>query len=244
MISEPELVGGADFPAPEAPASVVLAGGGDDAPKPPRPPRPWLWALGGAVLASAVWAGGLYAYERIGPDLGGYRVNRDLCKEAEFKALTAAVGTRTDGFSAADDHRSLNRSTCVVDFLPPGGREFEGLQYAVEVSYQLHKETDPEPEFDAEARPSPEFGDERKAKRIEGIGERAYLLMPDTGDGNLDLVVLDGRAVLKISVFVQLNYGPEDEPVEKPPAGTDVPALKGAVIEDMKALIARLKRPA
>ncbi|CAM5373456.1 hypothetical protein SAVIM40S_01535 [Streptomyces avidinii] len=24
-------------------------------------PRPWKWALGGAVVASAVWAGGLYA---------------------------------------------------------------------------------------------------------------------------------------------------------------------------------------
>ncbi|MGW2557681.1 hypothetical protein ACWCXB_00265 [Streptomyces sp. NPDC001514] len=238
MISEPELVGGVDFPAPH-PADVVA--GRDDTPKPPRPPRPWLWAVGGAVLASAVWAGGLYAYERIGPDLGGYRVSRNLCKDAELKAVSA-IGKRSEGSPELDEHPALDDASCNFDI-----EKTEELLYWVSVSYELHKETDPEPEFDALALPPSVYGENVEAERLAGIGERALLLTGEGGLGELHLVVLDGQAVVRIDLSAERLVETEGEGegvVETTPDPVNISDLRTPVIEDMKALIARLKRPA
>ncbi|MGW1884014.1 hypothetical protein [Streptomyces sp. NPDC001970] len=231
MISEPELVGGIDLPALPA-ADVVEAG--DDGPKPPRPPRPWLWALGGAVLASAVWAGGLYASERIGPDLGGYRVSRNLCQDAEFTALSAAVGKRSEGNAEIDEHPALDDSFCHFEIV-----QTEEVEYWVAVSYQLHKEVDPGPEFDAVARPPSVDGETIEPERVEGIGERAYLLVGQDSQGELDLMVLDGQAVVRVDISAERAL--DDETWAPEPV--DVSALEAPVVEDVKALLARLKRP-
>ncbi|MFE7773956.1 hypothetical protein ACFU5O_08655 [Streptomyces sp. NPDC057445] len=235
MISEPELVGGGEFSAP-ATADTVVAGG-DEEPNTPRPGRSWLWALGGAVVASAVWAGGLYVYERLGPDLGGYRASAELCQDAEFKAMTAALGKRAEGWAQADEHRAVDRSVCGADF----GTDRDA-QYSVLVHYELHKETDPQPDFESRARPT-EVGEEREGEWIKGLGERAYLVMPESDGDSLELMVLDGRATFALSVSAQYAYSEDELEAEEPPA-VDVTPARGPLIEDMKALLARLKRPA
>ncbi|MGW0120149.1 hypothetical protein [Streptomyces sp. NPDC003327] len=222
MISEPELVDGSGFDAPD-----VLT----DAP-PPRPPRarrPWPWALGGALLASAVWAGGLYAYgqkQETGPDLAGYAHVENLCEAAELKALTAALGDRgQDGTGFVVNEPEISESSCMVAFGPANS----GL--SLDITYTLHKVVDPGPEFAVRAE---QFG---VIQAVGGIGERAFF--DDQGGEGGTLRVLDGQAEFLLNL--NRSYSEVDgKLVETAPVdltGIDVP-----MIQDTLALMAALKK--
>ncbi|MFJ9027824.1 hypothetical protein ACIRQP_04730 [Streptomyces sp. NPDC102274] len=264
MISEPELEGGdgedgedggqsgpRSSPSPQAPREPGGPGTvvGDDVPTlPPRRIR-WLWALGGAVAASAVWAGGLYAYDRTGPDLRGYRISDDLCRDADLPELSALLGGKRSPRPAVEEQLTIDRSFCDVTMMPgrPGEERDDALpmSYAsVTVHYTLHRETDPEPEFEATLTPL-ELSRviERKTKRIPELGERAYL-MTDSSESSRELKVLDGAAVFSIEVVSEsVVTGPHGEgqvvvPEAKP---ADPAVLEPAMVEDMKALMAAVK---
>ncbi|WP_086831069.1 hypothetical protein [Streptomyces sp. NRRL B-24572] len=227
MISEPELVGGVEFDDPE-----VLT----DAP-PPRPPRdrrPWLWALGGAVLASAVWGGGLYAYGQRkdpGPDLGGYRTSAEeggLCKTAKLKALGGILGKRSeDGYGPVIDDPAVYEASCSMTF---GGPD---VGYSADLTYTLHKVTDPEPEFTARAK-SAEI-----TTPIGGLGERA--LFNDAGGEGGELRVLDGQVEIRLSLYRYVNTDENGNPTGKAEpidlSGIDVP-----MTQDVLALMEALKK--
>ncbi|MEU2506745.1 hypothetical protein ABZ621_18830 [Streptomyces sp. NPDC007863] len=226
MISEPELEGGAPFETAE-----VLTE--ERPPRPPRPPRarrPWLWALGGAVAASAVWGAGLYAYGQRaepGPDLGGYRAVDDLCARAELKGMAAVLGKRgTAGAGPELDDPAMRQSTCTVNF-GEGDRE-----QSVNVRYTLHRVTDPGPEFAAVAE---EFG---LTEPIGGVGEQAFF--SDRAEDGGMLRVLDGQAVLELEAS-RTYYETEDGELVQQGApdlsGSDVP-----LTQDALALMAALKK--
>ncbi|MFE2170657.1 hypothetical protein ACFXB3_37190, partial [Streptomyces sp. NPDC059447] len=87
MIGEPELDGewSGGPPAEEA---------RPEAPRGPAGRRlPWLWALGGALVASAVWAGLPAVQDRFAaaPRIS-YRHSEDLCKDAPLKVLDKLTG--------------------------------------------------------------------------------------------------------------------------------------------------------
>ncbi|MFD7116015.1 hypothetical protein ACFWAA_02995 [Streptomyces sp. NPDC059922] len=265
MISEPELEGedgGHSGPRsspsplpprspaapepPEGPGTVV----GGDVPAPPPHRVRWLWALGGAVVASAVWAGGLYAYDRTGPELRGYRISEDLCRDADLSALSALLGGKRSPRPAVEEQRTIDRSFCQVTMAP--GRPPEAKDdvltrsYAsVTVHYALHKETDPEPEFEATLTPlALSQVVERKTKRVPELGERAYLMTDSDGYGP-ELKVLDGRAVLSIEVASEsVTEGPPGGGHVTPPEAkpVDPAVLEPAMVEDMKALMAAVRK--
>lgn len=223
MISEPELVGGVAFENPEVLTETPP-------PRPPRARRPWLWALGGAVVASAVWGGGLYAYgqkKEPGPDLGGYKPVVDLCELAELKALEAILGKRgTDGVGPVMDEPAVSESMCSASF----GAEDIGQDLSI--TYTLHKVIDPEPEFAAMAQ---RHG---KLQRIDGVGEQAYF--DDQGEHGGILRVLDGQAEIEIELYRQGDFEVNGKLVSAPPidlTGVDVP-----MTQDMLALMAALKK--
>jgi hypothetical protein len=228
MISEPELVGEADFPAGQLLAQEPKA------PRPPRPRRPWLWALGGAVVASAVWAGGLYAYERSqdrGVDLGGYGSFDNLCRKAKLESLTRALGERSlDAPGGLERNDALDRSYCYLNLGP------EDSGYAVEVVYQLHKVIDPEPEFGVRAR---EFAND-DLTNVPGIGEQA-LLDRDEDNGGASLQVLDGQAEISISLTLNEGYDEDGNPLQGPKR-RDLSTIDAQLTDDMNALIAALKK--
>ncbi|MEV4945096.1 hypothetical protein [Streptomyces sp. NPDC053755] len=249
MISEPELVGGAAFPAGDPPRRTPEAGatvggvpaGGAAALRTPEPGAPgtrrrWPWALGGALLASAVWAGGLYAYDRSqedGPDLGGYRAVGNLCEKAELKALSAELGKRSvDPASNAPTarHPALDKARCTVML----GSADTG--YSVDVQYDLHKATDPGPEFE------PGLGDLAKhAEAVEGLGERAFVQNQPEEFAGAWIAVLDGQAELNIWLSPQQTWDLEkDEAVPSTPK-TDLSGVEALLVQDMKALMAALK---
>jgi hypothetical protein len=200
-----------------------------------RARRPWLWALGGALVASALWAGGLYAYQAAGPDLGGYRPSDDLCGEAELAALGAALGERGDSEADPDQHdvhEALDQTRCSVTF---GTVE---PSFAVDVAYQLHKKTDPGPEF--EPLTTADSWEDWEWKPVTGVGERAFFAQDDAGYASL--TVLDGQAVLSLTVSMQMEYGPEEEDVPTEPDDSAMDGVKDLMVKDVKALMAELRK--
>ncbi|MEV7421018.1 MULTISPECIES: hypothetical protein [unclassified Streptomyces] len=268
MISEPELEGGgpddgrAERPAVPGPrtesgAPPAYDGEGPERgetiaagapPSAPARPRPWLWALGGAVAASAVWAGGLYAYDRIGPDLRGYAVSRNLCLEAELPALTDRLGRKTDSTAGVDETPAVDRAVCRLTLMPGGRRpvrqDAEPTAYTVvNVGYTLHKKTDPEPEFDATVTPLMPFGYTRgDAKALPGLGDRAYLVAFPSGDA-AQLKVLDGRAEFTIDVMGVRGSVVDPRTGEGRDSGPlDLSDAEPDLVADMKDLMAALKK--
>ncbi|MFJ5706013.1 hypothetical protein [Streptomyces sp. NPDC093105] len=225
MISEPELEGGAPYATVE-----VLTEERERTPRPPRGRRPWLWALGGALVASAVWGAGLYAYSgrtEPGVDLGGYKTVDDLCALAELKGMAAVLGERGgDGTGPDLDDPALERRSCTASF-GTGDREQN-----VNITYTLHKRTDPGPEFAALAKGFDLM------EPIGGVGEQAFF--GDAGEDGGALRVLDGQAVLEFGVY-RTHYETEEGEVVQRGApdlsGVDVP-----LTHDALALMAALKK--
>lgn len=250
MISEPELVGEEPFATPQTPGAVSAPGtdgGGvtDDAlasagPRGPR--RAWLWALGGAVAASAVWACGLYAFGNQDPDLGGYRATDDLCKAARLKHLQTALGTREgEGLPTRFEHATMDDAQCSVELKPTGyepevdedGNEIVSL-HDVHISYTLHKRTDPGPEFDgAVLARQRAWGTESESAAVTGIGERAHVARGQDGS-TITLDVVDGQAELSIAVTGGWDH-------ESGEPATDVSEIEGLLVQDMQDLMAALR---
>ncbi|MFI8825939.1 hypothetical protein [Streptomyces sp. NPDC053431] len=230
MISEPELVDGGGFPDPVAPLSPPPPVPGP-APRTPRRRGPWVWALGGAVLASAVWAGGLYAYHRqdrpTGPDLRGYRAV-DPCRAATFEGLSAALGRREEATNPLGlDEPGLYRVNCLVTL------DAKPVPYDIEVTYALHRVTDPRPEFEALMHdPLVGGGD-----RIDGLGDTAYL---NDSDDAMVLDVLDGQAEIRLRLSAAVEYDENGNP-KGVPRRLDPAALRTYLVEDMRQLMTALR---
>ncbi|MFD5771562.1 hypothetical protein ACFWIN_37835 [Streptomyces sp. NPDC127049] len=226
MISEPELVGGAPFETAE-----VLTE--EREPRPPRGRRPWLWGLGGALVASALWGAGLYTYGLVqqrdeGMDLGGYKPVENLCEVSELKAMGMVLGKRAeDGVGPYFDEPALSESSCSVNY----GEE--DRQQSVQLSYTLHKVTDPGPEFEARAKYY------ELTQPIAGLGEKA--LFNDQGEAGGAMWVLDGQVELRIDMYVNVSYDEQGRPMGEGPqpdlSGIDVP-----MTQDALALLAALKK--
>ncbi|WP_405978904.1 hypothetical protein [Streptomyces sp. NBC_00158] len=226
MISEPELEGEWADASPAELAGPQERPGGREG----RGRAPWLWALGGAVLASAVWAGVLVAQERhaaAGPPIA-YRHSEQLCTETPLKAVGAVTGNLGVGMPSHGESPALDWSHC----FSTGGREDRPFTHDAQVQVELHKKTDPEAEFGH----GPGINLNLRSPSVEpqlvpGLGERAVFTGEDSAPR---LQVLDGGAVLTIRV--------EWWPGEDGKGGDlDENAVKAAMIEDMRALMARLR---
>ncbi|MFC7930904.1 hypothetical protein [Streptomyces cinereoruber] len=227
MISEPELVGGGGFERPE----VLTEAPPSRPPRPPRARRPWLWALGGAVAASAVWGGGLYAYERAkptGPDLGGYKEVNGFCGKAKLEALTGILGKRAhEGDSPVVDGPALHYRSCSVTFGSPE------TGYQGSVSYTLHKVTDPGPEFGAWEKYY------SLGTPIDGVGEKAFF--GDRGEEGAELRVLDGQVEIELSISRQHVTGENGEVIQETEP-MDLSGIEVPMTQDLLALMAELKK--
>jgi hypothetical protein len=253
VISEPELVGegkpfsDAEIPGPRGVAAETIEGAetvaDGDAVRPRRARPAWVWALGSALVASAVWAGGLglYAYETREPDLGGYRTSSDLCRATGLKALSGALGEVQSREPTMRKHEALDMASCWATLGPSTpvaeGEGYEDMPPSVYFTYTLHKKTDPGPEFDALVDARWLFGDIKiKKERVEGLGDRAYFVQDEDVVDSPSLHVLDGQAVLTLDAE---PGGSGEVTSDDPP--DDLSGIKSAMIEDMRVLMAELK---
>ncbi|QIQ02904.1 hypothetical protein [Streptomyces liangshanensis] len=207
--------------------------------------RPWLWACGGALAASAVWGAWAYAESQAVPDLRGYRVSRELCEDAKLSALRAAYGEpEGTGSHQVDVRPEVEHAVCTVDLTHPRAEGENAAAYAsVQLAYTRHKVTDPEPEFDASiTSPTPGYVTDHRARRVTGLGERAYFLTDVEGEGR-ELRVLDGQ--VELSLVVNGVVSGEEDPVTgelKLPEAVDLSGSEPLMVEDMKDLMATLKK--
>ncbi|MER6448560.1 hypothetical protein [Streptomyces venezuelae] len=232
MISDPEL--GEEWKTEalepdrpgDRPAPGERAAGGPG-------PRPWLWALGGALVASAVWAGGLYAYGTAQPEIR-YRESANLCQDFRATALSGITGDMhtKKPLNLQSDHPAVYAARCGLE---NAGKDGVATDFAVVAQVGLHKKTDPSAEFDApDLRVLAYTGDARTVA-VPDLGERAEMTVT-SGERWLILKVLDGGVVFTLeagaTTFAETNGRP----------ATDVDAVQAAMIEDMRALMSTLKK--
>ncbi|MBT2450436.1 hypothetical protein J7F03_25835 [Streptomyces sp. ISL-43] len=237
MIGEPEIDGDWDTAGPAAVTEVE--------PEPSRervrgPRAPWLWALGGVVVASAVWAGALAAQDRFSsaPRID-YRHSGDLCKEVDLKVLGQTVGRTFEGRQSGEGvDPAQDWAYCHV------GMRYEkgSVLYATQVLVELHKKGDPAEEFASGPGTTPgtrlNLGERRE---VPGLGDRA-VLDPYYADSGKRLMVLDGGAVFTATVEWYQQTADEGGVVPGGAAGVDEDAIEAAMIEDVRALMAKLRR--
>ncbi|MFF4354843.1 hypothetical protein [Streptomyces sp. NPDC001530] len=253
MISEPEMAEGFD---PLESREVM----GDLVQRSPAGllrRRPWLWALGGASAASALWAAVvlLLGLGNQGADLRGYRLDHESCKSARLASLQKALALKSVPDATDDDvlkHPALDQVHCSLAFLrnaenKPGGRSggHWTVNTTVGVSAALHKRTDPRGEFDADRRVTGSgvvvAADD--VRPVPDLGDEAFVIAE--GIGHTELRVLDGAAVMTLSLSTTSYYEGDVDAgvVAQEPDLPDVSTYWPAMISDMRALMADLRHP-
>ncbi|MFG3257960.1 hypothetical protein [Streptomyces sp. NPDC048172] len=215
----------------------------------PRRTPGWLWALGGALLASAVWAGSLLAtggFEKGGDtgggkaDLAGYTVPSDMCEPFDRSALAARYSEESgDPTSYGSKDPALSSAYCSVTM------KSSGSDYArtyVSFTGDWHKKSDPEPEFAPRMKAYTERSDDTstyRVRQIGGIGEEAFLILDKSQGGDTvrwaRLAVRDGwfEGTLEWS-----NYGTGPNDGES----LSETELRKMMTSDMKATLEALKK--
>ncbi|MFG2622879.1 hypothetical protein ACGFXC_35235 [Streptomyces sp. NPDC048507] len=225
MISEPELVGDPPGRAGDRVGGaepVRRARSGEGGPR-----GRWWWALGGALAASAVWAGTLAVQERFSesaPPLA-YRQTGNLCQEAPLATLGKLLGTFDPGRPTHAESPALDWAYCGY------GTEWSEGSGSVQgrLLVELHRLDDPEPVFGVGTGLDPEMrtGGSADVQEVPGLGERALLTRHVAAP---QLQVLDGGAVFTLALQ---SFGDGE---------WDEDAVAVAMIEDVRQLMARLHR--
>lgn len=253
MITEPEFDGGSAGP----PGQDDLAGpegheGYGGSPRPGR--RPWRWALGGALVASVLWAGAWWnaTPQDDRPPLR-YGLPLSLCDGAKMPALAElAEVVQWNATPKLSEHPGVDQAYCQLGTArdTSDGRGLR-LEYQVHASMTLHKRTDPAPEFGADPAPAGWIGEGRsEARSVPGLGERA-LMWETEYEQTWRLAVLDGGAVFTVDVTAWA-FGPDEvdgngNPIlgsgpPKDPPKPDSDAVQAAMIDDMHGLMKALRR--
>lgn len=189
-------------PSPMPPGPGVGGGGGGGA----GGGKGWLWALGGAVVASAVWAGVLFATGGFDgepdADLAGYSYTSNLCASTDLEAIEDAGYEQKDSTSSSNPRHSSSRApaldsmSCSIDFEPTDASTSDYSSEWLSTTAGLHRKTDPEPEFEAQYR---QYEDQRtssytyKVSEVDGLGDEAYVVtQQSTGSSDTGAYVILG----------------------------------------------------
>ncbi|MEU9165197.1 hypothetical protein AB0D29_33590 [Streptomyces sp. NPDC048424] len=228
MITDPELDGEWDTaeraePAePLAPRERAAAAAA----------RPWLWALGGVVVASAVWAGGLYALgDRLAAPTVAYRATKNLCADFKAQSLSGITGDlRKRPVNKEVSHPAVDAAACVMNNVPDSPGDFY-----VYVNTELHKKADPATEFDVPSVDDLANVGDLRTEEVPDLGERA-VMTSWAGEQGLNLKVLDGGAVFNLRVFATTFSEKGGRPA------TDSNAVQAAMVQDVRELMAALRK--
>ncbi|MER7108603.1 hypothetical protein [Streptomyces sp. NPDC000229] len=231
--------------------------------QPPVPPVPpgagpggrkavpgWLWALGGVVVASAVWAGSLFATGTLGgaeADFAGHRYQENMCDSTPLDAFRKRyeLEEETDSDNRfASRQKGIDQSYCSRSLKDPKADEGSLANIYVSARAEWHKATDPAGEFASlqlshEDRSDKTYAYETEA--VEGFGDEAYLVTEKRGKdkdglGGMTLAVRDGWFTFELR-WSWFGGGPDDKTT--PPAEHEVRAMLEA---DTRATLDALKQ--
>lgn len=259
MISEPEM---SDGPGSDLPSDLLSSSGDPGAgTMAVRKPRPWLWAVGGIAVTSAVWATVMHGTGGTTPDLHGYHLGGNPCSGDALNPLKNAVGKRDFAASNATVSKgpALDKLSCVLTTTSSAGNGW-ATTYTISVSIELHKKTDPRAEFEdtrhaqvsslpgAETGGSPliavtdsGFTSAADVHPVTGVGDEGYLLTPSAPGQTLE--VLHGGAVLSLQITGYTQWISTSESGADPgnsPKEPDLTHLRPAMTTAMRHLMTSL----
>lgn len=225
--------------------------GSDGGPRPAARVRPpWVWVLGGAVIASALWGGGLLAYDRGhtgAPALHGYALGESPCAGPVLKPLLDAVGASESQGSPAITHRgpALDQVRCEYSADAPyaqGGT----TTYTVSVSVDLHKKADPRVEFQDQVRlEGSSLSTAGTVVSVPGLGDEAYFLT--RGDQGQELKLRHGGAVFDLTLIAYSDVNVSNDTLNglgggPYPLAPDLTQYQPALIETVRNMMVALRR--
>ncbi|MBW8794500.1 MAG: hypothetical protein JF597_13125 [Streptomyces sp.] len=201
-----------------------------------------LWAVVGAVVASAAWAGGLFLTGGFGSsaDLRGYRAPANLCSSADYSSFKDEypVDDSAPTKNVMKDP-ALDQSYCSLS-LKKTSSSYGDAYLSLEVD--LHKKTDPAPEFTATWKNYGDSHSDYDVTPVQGIGEEAYLVTQDTSNGSTTsgsryatLAVRDGW--MTFTMYYSAYFSSYDSDTD-PPSLDDV---TGWLKTDTKSTLEQLK---
>ncbi|UUU28778.1 hypothetical protein JIX56_02075 [Streptomyces sp. CA-210063] len=147
--------------------------------------RAVLWLLVGAAVASAAWAGGVFLLgeDETKADLRGYQAKTNLCSSVDYSSFKNEY-PEEDG-SPVDqslEHEALDQSYCSISLKKSSASTLSDAYFSVQVD--LHKKTDPGPEFTALWSEYDQRYDDYDVDEVSGFGDEAYLVTEDTTSGD------------------------------------------------------------
>ena len=237
-------------PAPPDQANPYAAPPGYGYPPPAAPPatgpstagRAVLWAVVGAVVASAGWAAGLFLTGGFGTgaDLRGYRAPANLCAGSDYSSFKDEypVDDSAPTKNAMKDP-ALDESYCSLSLKKTGSSYADAY---LSLQLDLHKKTDPAPEFTATWKNYGDSHTDYDVTPVQGIGDEAYLVTQDTSNGSTTsgsryatLAVRDGWTTF--TMYYSAYFSSYDSDTD-PPSLDDV---TGWLKTDTKSTLEQLK---
>ncbi|MFD5640048.1 hypothetical protein ACFWJM_38710 [Streptomyces sp. NPDC127077] len=169
--------------------------------------RAVLWAVVGAVAASVLWAGGIVVLGPLGddPDLSGYRAKANLCSAVDYSALRSEYAEADNAPTHNSlKHKAIDQSYCSISLKTSSTSTYADAYLSVEMD--LHKSTDPGPEFTAVWSEYGQRYEDYEVEEVSGLGDEAYLVTEDTTSGTgtsgsraVTLAVRDGWMTYQMS---------------------------------------------
>ncbi len=146
--------------------------------------RAVLWAVVGAVAASALWAAGIVVLGPLGDkaDLAGYQAKSNLCSSVDYTALrTEYTQQDSSPTHTALKHKAIDESSCSISLKTASSSSYADAYLSVEMD--LHKKTDPAAEFTAVWSEYGQRYPDYEVQKVSGFGDEAYLVTEDTTSG-------------------------------------------------------------
>jgi len=178
-----------------------------------------LWAALGAVVASVVWAGGVFLLGGEGdPDLRGYQSRSNLCSAVDYSSLRREYPEEDDSPTHNSlEHTALDQNYCSISLRKSASSSISDAYFSVQMD--LHKTTDPAPEFTALWSEYDQRYDDYEVEPLIGFGDEAYLVTEDTTTGSssggsrvVTLAVRDGWMTYQMTWSVYTtSYEDEDD---------------------------------
>ncbi|MGW0706130.1 hypothetical protein ACWD4G_09225 [Streptomyces sp. NPDC002643] len=147
--------------------------------------RAVLWVVLGAVIASAAWAGGVFLVgnDDTEADLRGYQAKSELCSSVDYSSFKDEYPEEdSDPLDHALEHEALDQSYCSISLKKSSASTLSDAYFSVQVD--LHKKTDPGPEFTALWSEYDQRYEDYDVEKIDGFGDEAYVVTEDTTSGD------------------------------------------------------------